>query len=481
MPEQTLKEKTAKGLFWGGISNGLQQILGLVFGIVLARILSPEDYGMVGMLAIFTGIAGTIQDSGFSTALVNQKEIKPEDYNAVFWFNVFSGCIMYLILFFAAPLIACFYNKPELLNLSRFVFLGFLFGSVGIAHSALLSKKMQVKEKAQIDIISLTISGILGLTMAVWGLGYWGLAIQSTTYIIIGTLLRWHYSNWRPSFKINFIPLKKMFGFSIKLLLTNIFSQINNNIFSVLLGKFYNAQQVGYYSQGNKWMSMGSSFVSSMIIGIAQPVLVQVNDDKERQIVVFRKMVRFGSFVSFPLILGLAFVAKEFILVAVGEKWIDSVLFLQLFCIWGSVGYLWILYINLLMTHGKSNLYMWGTIIIGILQLIIVGCMFSLGIIPMVIGYISIYFVGLLIWQHHARNLIGIRLLSILKDIFPYLAITLVCFCITAIVTSEIQNIYILLIFKILLSAVLYILLMRIFDSTIYRECVNYLLKRTQL
>ena len=163
MAEQTLKEKTAKGLFWGGLSNGVQQVLNLVFGLMLARILDASDYGMVGMLAIFSAIASTIQESGFTAALTNQKEIRHEDYNAVFWFSTLTGVLFYLILFFCAPLIAQFYDKPELIGLSRIVFLSFLFGGFGIASNAYMFKMLMVKEKAKIDIISLICSGTIGV------------------------------------------------------------------------------------------------------------------------------------------------------------------------------------------------------------------------------------------------------------------------------------------------------------------------------
>ena len=292
MAEQTLKEKTAKGLFWGGLSNGVQQVLNLVFGLMLARILDASDYGMVGMLAIFSAIASTIQESGFTAALTNQKEIRHEDYNAVFWFSTLTGVLFYLILFFCAPLIAQFYDKPELIGLSRIVFLSFLFGGFGIASNAYMFKMLMVKEKAKIDIISLICSGTIGVILALNGFAYYGLAIQTTTYIGISSLLKLYFAPWKPTFQINFSPLKSMFGFGSKLILTNIFTQISNNVFSVVLGKFYTPQQLGFYSQGQKWMGMGHQLIGGMINGVAQPVLVQVMDDKERQVLVFRKMVR---------------------------------------------------------------------------------------------------------------------------------------------------------------------------------------------
>jgi O-antigen/teichoic acid export membrane protein len=473
--QQSLKDKTAKGLFWGGISNGVQQLLGLVFGIALARLLSPEDYGLVGMLVIFTAVASTIQESGFTAALINKQNIEHKDYNAVFWFSLAAGVIMYIICFFAAPLIAAFYQEPALTDLSRIVFLGFLFGSAGTGHNAYLMKNLLAKERAKIDIIAIIFSGSIGVVMAFYGLAYWGLAIQGAMFMGISTLLKWLYTPWRPTLHINLHPLKAMFNFSSKLFITNIFWQITSNQFSVLLGKFYTPQEVGYYSQGNKWMGMGQSLVAGMINGVAQPIFAQVHGDKERQAAIFRKIVRFGAFVSFPLLFGLAFVAEEFILIAIGEKWLPSVPFLQLFCIWGAFTYLWNIYVNLLLTHGKSNIYMYVMIFISLMQMGILVLTFPLGILWMVAAYVGTFFIGLLIWNYFAYRLIGISLAQILKDIIPYLSVTLITFASTWAITYQIDNIYMLIIAKCSIAAIIYILIMWKSNAVVFNETIKYL------
>lgn len=475
MAEQTLKEKTAKGLFWGGLSNGVQQVLNALFGLVLARVLNASDYGMVGMIAIFSAIASTIQESGFTAALTNQKEIKHKDYNAVFWFSSLTGVLFYLLLFFCAPLIARFYDKPELIGLSRIAFLGFLFGGFGIASNAYLFKTLMIKERAKIDIVSLVCSGLIGVTLALNGFNYYGIAIQTITYIGIGSLLKFIYAPWKPTFQMDLRPLKLMFGFSSKLILTNIFTQISNNIFSVVLGKFYNSQQLGFYSQGQKWMGMGNQLISGMINSVTQPILVQVGDDKIRQRNVFRKMIRFGAFVSFPAMLGLAFVAKEFIYILLGEKWLSSVPFLQLFCIWGAVGYLWLLYTNLLISHGKSDIYLYGIILISFLQLLVVGTLFSLGIYSMVIGYISAYYVGLLYWHYFANKLLSINLLDIAKDVFPYIVSILFSFLMAYLLTLYVDNMYVAFLLKVLIVVIVYCSIMWYGNSIVFKEALNYL------
>jgi O-antigen/teichoic acid export membrane protein len=475
--EPTLKEKTAKGLFWGGISNGVQQIIGAAFGIAIARILSPGDYGLVGMLAIFTAIANTILESGFISALTNRKEIKHEDYNAVFWFSLAAGVVMYVLLFFFAPLIAQFYDRPELTNLSRLLFLSFLFGGTAIAHHAIMFKKLMVKERAKIDIVSVLASGLIGLILAMNGFAYWGLAIQTLSHGVISVVLRWYYSPWRPTVHFNFTPLKEMFGFSFKLFLTNIFWQISNNVITVLLGKFHNETQVGYYTQGNKWVVLGHSMILGMITSVAQPVFVESQGDRDRQLMIFRKMLRFGALVSFPAMLGLAFIGKEFILITIGEIWIESVPILQLLCIWGAMGHIWSLYTYLLMSHGKSDIYMYGHIGIFVLQLICTVLLLPFGILPMLVAHIACNFMGILVWHYFVNKLIGIRLWQVLKDILPYLAITAGCIFIAWIATMGIRNLYLLCASKIAITAILYILIMKYSRSAIFKESVEFLTK----
>lgn len=477
MAEETLKDKTAKGLFWGGVSTFFQQIIGMVLGIFIMRILNPGDYGLMAMLGIFSAVANTIMDSGFTTALINKKTIRHEDYNAVFWFSAFCGIIIYVILFFSAPLIAEFYNQPVLLNLSRVLFLSFLISSLGIAHNAILFKKLKVKQRGIVDIVAVFVSGVVGLIFALLGFAYWALAIQLVTQCLVATLLRWCFSGWRPTFSFDFSPIKEMFGFSSKILFNNILGQVNMNVFSVLLGKYYTDTDTGYYSQGNKWMIIGNTTVSGMIQGVAQPVLVEVVDDKERQKKVFRKMLRFGAFVSFPALLGLAFVAKEFILLTVGEKWIDSVPYLQILTIAYSFNFITNLYWAILLSHGKSNIILYGSSVFYGLNLLLALLLASYGIFPMIIGC-SILTV-LINWGWHScgKKYIGIQTVELLRDISPYLLLAFFCFFISWIVTIWINNLYYLFFAKIIVVAVLYISVLWVMKSIVLRESVSFLLK----
>ncbi len=480
MAEQSLKEKTAKGLFWGGLSNGIQQLLNLFFGIFLARILNAEDYGMVGMLTIFSAIAAVLQEGGFISALTNRKDTTHKDYNAVFWFSTLCSITLYIILFLSAPYIADFYNIPELTPLARYSFLGFIIASLSIAPRALLFKHLKTKENAIIYLTALIISGLISIIMALNGFAYWGIATQSLVYVTIITILNFYFAKWKPTLDFDFTPIKEMFGFSNKLLITNIFNIINNNLFSVLLGKFYNENEVGNYTQANKWNGMGHTTVTGMINSIAQPVLTGISDDATRQLAVFRKLLRFTAFVSFPAMLGLSFVSKEFILITITDKWLASANILQLLCIWGAFIPICSLFSNLIISRGRSSIYMINTITLSILQLITACIIYPYGINWMLRIFVSINILWLFVWFFFARREISLTLKDMIKDISPYLLLSVALIILAYYVTLPITNIYLNFIAKIIIVAGGYGLVLWKMKSVIFRECINFILRKRQ-
>ncbi|MBQ8502270.1 MAG: lipopolysaccharide biosynthesis protein [Bacteroides sp.] len=475
MAEQSLKEKTAKGLFWGGVSNGMQQLLGLLFGIFLARLLTPADYGMVGMLSIFSLIASSLQESGFTAALANRKEVRSEDYNAVFWFNIFcSGCL-YMVLFLCAPLIAAFYQQPELTKLARYTFLGFFISSSGIAHNAYLFRHLMVKQKAIAQVTAICLSGCVGVTLAYFGFAYWGIATQSLVYIAVLTSCYWYFSPWRPTFSFDFSPIRSMFGFSIKLVITNLFSNINHNFLSLILGRYYSETEVGYYNQATKWNSMGYLSISGMINGVAQPVLAGVNDERERQLRIFRKMLRFAAFVSFPAMLGLGLVAEELITLAVTSKWLPSASLMQLLCLWGAFVPVIGLYQQLIISKGKSTLYMWNIIALGILLLSAVLLAHPYGIRTMLMLYVGIQIAWLLLWNYWVWREIGLTLWHTLLDILPYASTAVTVMVAAHYLTLDWPDICLRLAGKVGIAASLYILIMWLSRSVTFKESIRYL------
>lgn len=478
MPENSLKEKTAKGLLWGGINNGAMQVLNLAFGIITARILNDSDYGMVGMLSIFSLIAGSLQESGFTAALVNKKEISHQDYNAVFWFCSGLSLTLYLILAGCAPLIADFYRNDELIPLARYSFIGFFIASLGIPHSAYLFRNLMVKQKALSSIIALVVSGCTGVAMALLGYSYWGIATQSIVYVSVINLCYLYFSPWRPTLQFDFRPLKSMVSFSSRLLLTNIFNHINNNLFSIILGRYYSEREVGQFNQANKWNLMGHSLITGMVSSVALPVLRQVADDSERQCRIFRKMLRFTAFISFPVMLGLSLIAPEMITLTIGSKWLPSANILQLLAIGGAFLPVTSLYTNLLISKGKSNLFMWNTIAQGVSQLVVMYLLYPYGIQCMIKVYIAINVGWLLAWHYFVWREIRLSLFHAIKDVFSFGLIAAIIMAGVYFLTRSLTNLYLLITAKILLAGILYPLVMWLSGSATFKEALNYIFKK---
>ena len=475
-----LKSAVAKGFLWGGMSNAFCQLLNLFFGIFLARILGPEDFGPIGMLAIFSAIAGTLQDSGFVAAIANRKNVTHDDYNAVFWFNVIISLAMYALLFAAAPLIVDFFNEPSLLWLSRYIFIGFVVSGFGIAPSAYLFRELKVREKSISIILSIIVSGGVGITMAANGYSYWGIATQSILYVLVRSIVCWWYTPWRPSLRVNFAPLRYLFAFSYRLLITNIFLRVNWNVFSFILGgnERYSSADVGNYTKAAEWMTMGADTVNGMVNSLAQPVLAKVADDKDMQQHIFRRMLRFTAFVSFPLLLGLSLVAPEIIVIAITDKWIESAHMLRILALWGAFMPIQSMFTNLLVSRGKSAIFMWGTMTQGIIVLILLVVMAPLGINGMMIAYVTFNALWIFVWRYYAGKEISLTLGMFLSDTFPFALLSTAVMLITYWMTQSINDIYMLLAARITVAAILYTGTLILMRNKELDEALHYLLKR---
>ena len=473
-----LKQTVAKGMLWGGLSNSVCQLLSLLFGIYLARILGPDDYGPIGMLAIFTAIAGSLQDSGFVAAIANRKTVTHDDYNAVFWFNIIISLLMYAVLFFCAPLIADFFNQPVLVDLARYNFLGFVVAGFGIAPSAYLFRELKVKQKSIALILAISISGAVGIVMALNGNSYWGIATQSIVYVLVRTVVCWYFTPWRPTLKVNFAPLRYLFAFSYRLLITNLFQRFNWNIFSFILGKYYNRADVGNYTKSAEWFNMGGEIVNGMVNAVAQPVLAKVVDDSERQLRVFRKMLRFTAFVAFPLMFGLSLVSKELITIVITDKWIESAGMLQILAVWGAFMPIQSMMTNLLVSRGKAKIFMWCTIVQGLLTLSMLLLLHPYGIKNMLVAYCVFNALWLMVWHYFANKEIRLTLQMFIDDTLPYLLMAAVIMVVTHLSTTFISSPYILLASRIGMAATLYIGFNYLVHSKELCEIINFLFKR---
>ena len=478
--KEGLKERTAKGLMWGAINNLTSQLLMALIGIILGRLLTPADYGMVGMLAIFTAITGSLQESGFTAALTNLKEATHREYNAVFWTSTGISILLYLVLYISAPLIADYFHQPGLIPLSRLVFASLLLAGIGIAHAAYMFRNMMNREKAITGFFALVGSGIIGITLALNGYSYWSLAWQQFAYICIINIGRLYYVRWMPSFHIDLSPIREMIGFSSKILITNIINQVNNNILSFIFGRLFTAGAVGNYTQAAKWNTMGHSLISGTMQQVAQPVLASINEEENRQLNVFRKMLRFTAFLSMPAMLGLAFIA-DFIVVLLGEQWTDSVPLLRMLCISGAFLPIHTLYQNLFISHGRSDTYMWCSVALVITQIVVVMVFATWGIEIMIAAYVITLILWTGIWQVLVYRLIQLRFTDLLKDVCPFLLATIGCIGVAYYTTLFITNVIALILSRIIITSLLYMAIMKIAHVKIFKECIQFIFKRHEI
>lgn len=480
MGTDNLKERTARGIAWGAVNNGTVQVLNLVFGIVLARRLSESDYGILALLTIFTALAGCIQAAGFSQALANMKPPTHRDYSAVFWFNTLAGISLYILLYIASPLIAAFFRLPVLTDVARFIFLCIPISALGIVPNAKLWIELRNRELAIAAIVSLALSGCVGIWLAYHGYGYWSLAWQQLLFISLSSLIKWCFTRWRPLLPIDMSPIRSMFRFSSKLLLTNMLTVTSQNVLTFIFGKLLPIGVVGQFNQANKWNTMGSSFISNTMQQVAQPVLTQasVTDNDEEPLVrqerVFRKMLRFTAFVTFPLMLGLALVAREFIVLTITERWLPCVPLLQTLCIGGAFLPLHTLYQNFIISRGRSDLYLRCIALMIVLQIVLTLSLSSLGIMAMVTAFSALNVAFTVCWHIALRRVAPISFLSALKDIMPFFIISLAVMAVTYLLTASVDNLALLLASRIVIASLLYVGLMKLLRSKTLEECIKF-------
>lgn len=475
---ESLKEKTAKGLFWGAMNNTVQQLLGVAFGIVTLRLLSPQDNGMMAIIAVFSQVATVLQDSGFRSALVNIKEPSHRDYNAVFWFNIIVAVIMYFVLFFTAPLIADYYHTPELTWFSRYAFLSIILAGFNTAQSAWLFKNLRAKQQAKAAMTAVLLSGIVCIVMAWQGYAYWSLATQGLVFIGVYMLMNWHYSPWRPSFSFDFRPIRSMFRFSVKMLLTTIVERVNVNIMNILLGRYFSKHDVGIYNTAYNWSQKGSSLVQGMVAQVAQPVFSDLQDDRERQLRVLRKMMRFAAFVSFPLMFGLSLVAEEFIVVAITAKWLGSAMLLRVLSIAAAFSPLSTVLSQYIVSRGRSGIYLACT---AALCVMLVGMMIGLhsrGIEVMVWAYTVLFVLWFFVWHFFVSRLSGYRLFDMLADTIPFLLAALLVMLITGWTTASVGTLWLRLVLRTIISASLYFALMKLLRVKMLNECMDFVKRK---
>lgn len=422
---ENLKRKTVSGVMWSAIERFSLQGVQFVMQLVMARLLLPSDYGMIAMLTIFLQIAQAFIDSGFTNALIQKKDRTEVDYSTVFYFNIIIALLFYCILFVSAPLIAKFYNMPDLILVMRVMALSLIILSFSAVHKTKLTIEINFKIQSKITLIAAGISGIIGVGIAYWGYGVWALVYQSILNAMLTTILFNCFYRWKPLKTFSMKSFKRLFSFGSKLLVSGLIHTVYYNLYGIVIGKRFSAAELGYYTRAEQFAILPSYNLSAIITRVTFPILSSIQDDNERLASTYRQYIRLSSYLIFPLMVGLASLANPLVDLFLTEKWNGTVALLQILCFDWMFNHLSGINLNLLYVKGRSDLALRLEIIKKIIAITILLASIPLGIIGMCLGRVLYSLIATYANTYYTNSLIGLSFRTQLKDIIPYLILSL--------------------------------------------------------
>ena len=422
----SLKEKTVNGLFWSLIDNFANLGVQFVVGIILARILSPEEFGLIGMLTIFIAVSQSFIDSGFSSALIRKKDCTQNDYSTVFFFNLAVSLACYILLFIFSGAISSFFKEPQLKYLIQVLGVGLVLNSFGIIQRTILTKNINFKTQTKVSLVSSIGSGVIAITMAYQGFGVWSLVALTLIRYALTSLFLWIWTKWMPSFIFCKKSFAELFGFGSKLLASGLIDTIYRNSYYLIIGKFFSAAELGYYTRADQFQSMPSSNLNGIIGRVSYPMLSSIQDDIPRLKEAYIRVIRSTMLLTFILMLGMAAVAKPMILTLIGEKWSPAVVYLQLLCLVGMFYPLHAINLNMLNVQGRSDLFLRLEIIKKILALPTIALGIFFGIKIMIMGMMVNTIIAYYLNSYWSGKMIGYSFLQQVKDVFPSFLLALV-------------------------------------------------------
>lgn len=416
---ESLKRKTLKGTIWSSLERFSVQGIQFFVMIVMARILTPEDYGLVGMLAIFIAISQSLIDSGFSQALIRKQDRSEVDNSTVFYFNIAVGTVLYIILFISSPVIADFYDEPVLIPLMRVISLSVLINSFVVVQRALLTVKIDFKTQAKATFSGAVVSGIVGITMAYTGFGVWAIVAQQIINLLTVAILLWVLSHWRPRLVYSWSSFRELFSFGSKLAISGIIDTIYRNIYLIIIGKVFKASDLGYYTRAHQFAEFPSSNVTGIVQRVTFPVLCTIQNDDDRLRNVYRRFLRVSAFVVFPLMMGLAGVARPFVTLVLNEQWAFAGILLQIICfamMWYPVH---AINLNLLQVKGRSDLFLKLEIYKKLIGIAIIALTVPFGLEAMCYGAILSSILSLVVNTYYTGKLINVGFFMQMRDLLP--------------------------------------------------------------
>ena len=472
MPDD-LKQKTISGVSWSFVEQILARGVNFIIGIILARLLSPSDYGLVGMLGIFIAISQLFIDGGLASALIQQKTPTEKDFSTVYIINLVMSVLLYVVLYCFAPVIANFYSQPLLQTLLRVLSLSLIIGSVASVQSTLLSIRIDFRTKTYISILSSILSGIIGIICAYNGLGVWALVIQTLTYSSANSILTLLFVRWIPKLSFSIDSFKRLFSFSSKILAASIISTIYDNAYPLVIGKRFTAADVGLYSRAGQFPGVANSTISGALTRVAFPMLSKIQDDDNRLLRVYEKYVQLACYIIFPILMGLCGCARPLISLLLTDKWVECVPLMQILCFGTITNVITKINLNLLYVKGRSDLVLRleilkKSIAFGILFL---SMLFNLKI--MCIGQVIYAYIALYLNTYYTKDILGYGFRDQIKSVFPYFSLSLIILAESLLIAFMIKNNLLSLIVAIVICSTTYILISKKTKIYAYNESIN--------
>lgn len=464
----SLKNQAVKGISWNLIERFGLQAIQLILGIWLARLLTPTDYGLIGMISVFFLVASVFVESGFKTAYVQKKEVTDIDANTVFYSNLVISLLCYAVLWWAAPAIAEFYNQPKLVNLTRVMGSVVVINAFNVIQMAQLTRTINFKRKTKITLTATLTSGVLGISSAILGLGVWSLVVQQMTNRFLTTLGMWILSSWRPGLKSSVESFRSLFSFGAWILAANLLQTIFDNIYILTIGKFFPAAQLGFYTKAKQFNSQASQQLASAVGVVAFPVLSKMQNDPARLKEGVKNFLTHTMVFTAPLLVTLIVVAKPFVLVLLTEKWAPMIPYMQLLCIAGFLYPIQLVNVQVLIAQGKSNLHFRITIIKNVLRIANIALMYRYGVIFIILGEIVTSFLALALNTYYTNIFLGYGLFAQFKDLKQITIIAVAAGALGAGAIYAIENLFISFMTGIAITMGSYVILQLAFNKVFF-------------
>ncbi len=422
---ESLKNKTVKGLGWSALDNAARYGMQFMIGIVLARLLSPDDYGLLGLVGIVTVVCTALVNGGFTTALIRKKDATEEDYNTVFICNLTMSLLLYGVTFLCAPLIADFFSREELTPLVRVSSLGLIIGALGMVQQTRLTKRIDFKTQTKITLVASAVSGVVGIGMALTGFGVWALVGQQLTSQIISTILLYIYNRWLPCLRFSIESFHELFGFGWKMMVSILLDAVWKELYQVIVGKFYNPATLGQYTRAKHYANLFSQNLTAVMERVTYPVLSSIQGDKERMVSAYRRMIRTSMFITTVALFSLGAVSEPLIYCMIGPKWHEASTYLPLICITYSLYPLHAINLNMLQVQGRSDLFLGLEVIKKIIILLPLFIGAFVGIMPMLWANLAVGIIAYFLNSHYSGRLLGYSSWMQLRDIAPSYALAI--------------------------------------------------------